>query len=163
MTSREPRACDYWVGVEQRHCHATEGVRLFLPGLRCPAHTPRALQGLDEIPPGPGDRAVASGKRRSNPAAFRAARAAVGRAPDPAPGLRLDPGQRDHRGGWIRIPNADFVCPACRETESASGDQVAHFATHITAEHQQRCPANNKGGGALPGTAAPTTTESSNS
>lgn len=157
----EPPVCGHWIGAEQRHCHATDDVRAFLVGPRCPAHTPRALQGLDEIPPGPGlpagawstpspqsasavfdNRAIASGKRRSSPEAYRTARAAVGRAPEPAPGIRLDPGQPDARGGWIRVPNADYLCPNCHETESASGDQVAHFAAHIEAEHAERCTAN---------------------
>lgn len=88
--------CGHWVGAEQRHCGATDSVRPFLVGLCCPAHTPNALAGRPETPPGPGmpaaawstpspindsrvadQRAVASGKRRSNPAAYRAAQAAV--------------------------------------------------------------------------------------
>lgn len=172
------RQCTHWVGDEQRHCLSTDGVRAFLTGPRCPEHTPRALQGLDEIAPGPGypagawttpspisdsrvhdARAIASGKRRASPEAFRAAQAAVSARPEP--GIRLDPGRPDARGGWIRHPTADYTCPACGQTESASGDQVAHFATHIEDEHQQRCTAN-RNGGALPGTAAPHT-EGSNS
>jgi hypothetical protein len=73
-----------------------DGVRFYLTGWCCPLHTPRALQGLDEIEPGPGlpagawstpspisdsrvhdTRAIASGKRRSTPTAYRAAQAAV--------------------------------------------------------------------------------------
>lgn len=46
--------CSHWIGTESRHCHDTEGVRRYLPGFRCPAHTPNALQGKPEIPPGPG-------------------------------------------------------------------------------------------------------------
>ena len=88
--------CTHWIGAEHRHCHATDDVRPYLTGDRCPAHTPRALKGLDENEPGPGwpaaawttpsplnesrvadDRAVASGKRRSHPNAYRAAQAAV--------------------------------------------------------------------------------------
>ena len=46
--------CDHWIGTEQRHCKEADGVRRYLPGFRCPAHTPRALRGLDEFPPGPG-------------------------------------------------------------------------------------------------------------
>lgn len=167
------RECTHWVGAEQRRCHATEGVRAFLTGPRCPEHTPSALAGRPEPQPGPGAlpgawttpspisdsrvhdaRAIASGKRRSSPQAYRAAQAAVGQRPEP--GIRLDPGKPDGRGGWIRIPTADYVCPACGETECASGDQVAHFATHIETEHRDRCTAN-RNGGALPGTAAPHT------
>lgn len=155
------RECTHWVGAEQRTCRATEGVRAFLIGPRCPAHTPSALAGRPEPQPGPGmpagawstpspindsrvadARAVASGKRRSNPLAFRAAQAAVGHR---APGLHVDPGQPDARGGWIRIPTADYLCPACRQPESASGDQVAHFAAHIETEHAERCTANPQG------------------
>ncbi len=87
--------CGHWLGSERRHCRTADGVRRFVTGLRCPAHTPRALQGLPEIPPGPGwparawttptpdsvasvidERAIASGKRRSNPNTYRAAQAA---------------------------------------------------------------------------------------
>lgn len=86
----------HWIGAEARHCKETDGVRRYVPGNRCPAHTPRALQGLPEIPPGPGwpatawttlsplsasavidERAIASGKRRSAPHTYRAAQAAV--------------------------------------------------------------------------------------
>lgn len=47
-------ACSHWIGVDSRYCHVTEGVRRYLPGYRCPAHTPNALKGLPEVPPGPG-------------------------------------------------------------------------------------------------------------
>lgn len=96
MSGERVRECGHWIGPELRHCKQADGVRAFLIGLRCPAHTPNALKGLPEIPPGPGlpasawstpsplsesrvadARAVASGKRRSNPAAYRAAQAAV--------------------------------------------------------------------------------------
>jgi len=70
------------------------------------------------------------------------AQAAVGHRPEP--GIRLDPGRQDARGGWIRVPTADYTCPACGDTESASGDQVAHCAAHIETEHRQRCTARQK-------------------
>lgn len=89
------RECRHWVGDEQRHCRAIEGVRLYLTGLCCPLHTPNALQGKPEVPPGPGwpaaawttlsplsasalldERAVASGRRRSSPHVYAAAKAA---------------------------------------------------------------------------------------
>jgi hypothetical protein len=54
VTADAPRVCGHWDGAEQRHCHTVDGVRAFLTGMRCPDHTPRALQGLPEIPPGPG-------------------------------------------------------------------------------------------------------------
>lgn len=157
MSSRTPQPCE----IPGEH---TGRVRLYITGWRCSTHSPWAEKNLPEPQPGPGlpagawstpspisdsrvadARAVASGKRRSHPAAFRAAQAAVGRAPEPAPGIRLDPGQPDGRGGWIRIPNADYLCPTCRRTESASGDQVAHFAAHIEAEHAARCTADQQG------------------
>lgn len=88
--------CGHWIGAEQRHCQTSEGVRFYRIGWCCPTHTPRALQGLPEIEPGPGwpdgawttpsplndsrvhdNQAIASGKRRSNPRAYRAAQAAV--------------------------------------------------------------------------------------
>ncbi|GGS48039.1 hypothetical protein GCM10010270_17610 [Streptomyces violaceus] len=46
--------CGHWIGAERRYCKEVGDVRRFLPGLRCPAHTPNALKGLPEIPPGPG-------------------------------------------------------------------------------------------------------------
>lgn len=46
--------CGHWIGDEQRYCRQAEGIRYYLPGYRCPSHTPRALQDLPEIPPGPG-------------------------------------------------------------------------------------------------------------
>lgn len=88
--------CGHWIGDEHRRCGATDGVRPYLTGPCCPLHTPNALKGLPEVPPGPGmparawttlsslsasrvadDRAIASGKRRSTPEAYRAAQAAV--------------------------------------------------------------------------------------
>lgn len=90
------RECGHWVGAEARHCKAADGVRAYLTGPRCPAHSPNALRGLPEVPPGPGlpatawttpsplsdsrvhdDRAVSSGKRRASHASYRAAQAAV--------------------------------------------------------------------------------------
>ncbi|MFD3498812.1 hypothetical protein [Streptomyces sp. NPDC058678] len=47
-------ACGHWIGAEGRHCKEVDGVRHYLPGLRCPAHSPNALQGKPENPPGPG-------------------------------------------------------------------------------------------------------------
>lgn len=54
--SKRPVAgvCGHWLGAEFRYCRATEGVRRYITGFCCPLHTPRALQGLSEIPPGPG-------------------------------------------------------------------------------------------------------------
>ena len=46
--------CGHWIGPERRHCKEVDGVRLYIPGRRCPAHTPNALRGLPETPPGPG-------------------------------------------------------------------------------------------------------------
>lgn len=88
--------CAHWIGAEQRHCREIVGVRLYIPGHRCPTHTPNTLKGLPEAPPGPGwpagawttlsplsasalfdERAIASGRRRSSPHVYRAAQAAV--------------------------------------------------------------------------------------
>jgi hypothetical protein len=97
--------CLHWISADRRHCEATKDVRPYLTGPCCPAHTPNALRGLPEVQPGPGlpasawttpsplsdsrvhdDRAIASGKRRSNPQAYRAAQAAVDhRPPDRRP------------------------------------------------------------------------------
>jgi len=71
-------------------------VRFYLTGWKCKTHSPWALAGRPEPQPGPGlpsgawttpspisdsrvadARAIASGKRRSNPQAYRAAQAAV--------------------------------------------------------------------------------------
>ena len=46
--------CRHWIGEERRHCRSGEGIRLYIPGPRCPAHTPNALQGKPEPQPGPG-------------------------------------------------------------------------------------------------------------
>lgn len=46
--------CGHWIGAERRHCREVDGIRPYITGPRCPAHTPRALRGLDEFPPGPG-------------------------------------------------------------------------------------------------------------
>lgn len=49
MTGREQAAtCTHWIGVERRHCKEADGVRLFVVGTRCPAHTPAALAGRPE-------------------------------------------------------------------------------------------------------------------
>lgn len=49
-----PTQCGHWIGSESRYCRATDGVRRYIPGHRCPVHTPNALRGLPETPPGPG-------------------------------------------------------------------------------------------------------------
>ncbi|QFZ75070.1 hypothetical protein GFH48_18960 [Streptomyces fagopyri] len=46
--------CRHWIGAEQRHCRAGEGIRQYIPGPRCPAHTPSALLGKPDPQPGPG-------------------------------------------------------------------------------------------------------------
>ncbi|WP_030024958.1 hypothetical protein [Streptomyces monomycini] len=84
-----PRPCD----ALGEH---TGPVRLYPCGRRCSAHAPWAAAGHPEPQPGPGapagawttpspqsasalidNRAIASGKRRSTPTAYRAAQAAV--------------------------------------------------------------------------------------
>ncbi|MEU7044974.1 hypothetical protein AB0A77_28500 [Streptomyces varsoviensis] len=46
--------CGAWLGAKRRYCRATETVRPYRTGLRCPAHTPAAEHGRPEPPPGPG-------------------------------------------------------------------------------------------------------------
>jgi hypothetical protein len=87
-------SCDHWDG--SAHCGRPD-TRHYLTGIRCPAHTPAAIAGHPEpgqtaTTVGPraqtpqsdsrvnDDRAIASGKRRSNPARFREAQARVGGA-----------------------------------------------------------------------------------
>lgn len=38
--------CGHWIGPARRYCHATAGLRHFVIGVRCPAHTPDALKQL---------------------------------------------------------------------------------------------------------------------
>ncbi|MER5677399.1 hypothetical protein ACFWZZ_00480 [[Kitasatospora] papulosa] len=99
MTDTPPE-CTHWIGAERRYCRALERLRPYLPGLRCPAHTPAALQGRPEPVPGPGwpatawttpspqsasalfdQRAIASGKRRAAAHTYRTARDAVRATP----------------------------------------------------------------------------------
>jgi hypothetical protein len=47
-------ACSHWIGAERSYCHSTKGIRRYVLGFRCPAHTPNALLGKPEIPSGPG-------------------------------------------------------------------------------------------------------------
>lgn len=91
-TARPP--CRHWIGPEHRRCLTVEDVDQYLTGWRCPDHTPARIAGRPEPQPGPGytpqdipsplgasavfdERAVASGKRRSSPHVYAAARAAV--------------------------------------------------------------------------------------
>lgn len=89
--TRRRRPCDV-----PQHPHSLNRARLYPCGWRCDLHTPNAIRGLPEVPAGPGKpagawttpspisdsrvhdaRAIASGKRRANPQAYRAAQAAV--------------------------------------------------------------------------------------
>jgi hypothetical protein len=54
VTEQQRPECGHWIGAGQRHCKEADGIRRYVIGLRCPAHTPNALRGLPEIPPGPG-------------------------------------------------------------------------------------------------------------
>ncbi|MFI1702002.1 hypothetical protein ACH419_39480 [Streptomyces bobili] len=90
MSARDPEPCDV-----PRGDHDGDP-RFYATGWKCDRHAPWAQAGLAEPEPGPGlpagawttaspisdsrvhdDRAVASGKRRSSPQAYRAAQAAV--------------------------------------------------------------------------------------
>lgn len=90
MTGRAPAPCDVPDPAHDGEVHP------YVNGWKCDAHSPWAVKGLPRPQPGPGlpaaawttpsplsdsrvhdARAIASGKRRSNPAAYRAAQAAV--------------------------------------------------------------------------------------
>ena len=90
MSSRSPQPCETPNGAHTGELH------FYACGWRCDAHSPWAMKGLPKPQPGPGwpagawttpsplstsrvhdARAVASGKRRSSPQAYRAAQAAV--------------------------------------------------------------------------------------
>jgi hypothetical protein len=93
-----PVKCTHWIGAEQRHCGATPA-RRFANWWACAGHTPAALAGHDEPPEGNGPlpgawttptpdaaswaaidaKHIRTGKRRSNPADYQAARAAENR------------------------------------------------------------------------------------
>ncbi|GAA1586875.1 bifunctional DNA primase/polymerase [Actinoplanes couchii] len=45
-----PAVCGHWIGGDSRYCLATDHVRRYLPGPRCPEHTPAALLGHPEAP-----------------------------------------------------------------------------------------------------------------
>ncbi|KRV48802.1 hypothetical protein AQ490_23320 [Wenjunlia vitaminophila] len=99
MTGRVSPACRYWIGSQGRRCGAWDDVHPYPAGWRCSAHTPAALAGRPEPPPGPGwpagawatpvpvsagwsaidARAIATGKRRSSITTYRAAQAALTR------------------------------------------------------------------------------------
>lgn len=46
-------SCGHWAGATRHYCHAIDGVRRYLTGYRCPAHTPAALAGRPEAPGSP--------------------------------------------------------------------------------------------------------------
>jgi hypothetical protein len=89
-----PAMCTHFIGAEDRHCGATPA-RRYANWWACPDHTPAALAGQPEPPEGTGplpgawttptpqsasalmdNRAIVTGKRRSNPTDYQAARAA---------------------------------------------------------------------------------------
>lgn len=45
--------CAHWIGAAARPCGSTDQVRRYLPGYRCPQHTPAALAGRPEPPENP--------------------------------------------------------------------------------------------------------------
>lgn len=145
--------CRHWIGDAGRYCDTTDRVRLYLPGPRCPEHTPAAIAGRAEppsnppesswwvrpdgstIPPSPiatsrllDDRAVASGKRRSSPDRYAAARAAEQD--------RRDHEQQTRRGQTATAPDMSEAGPACPATATNLGpstDRRHHRAYHRTA------------------------------
>lgn len=50
-TGRGPSACGHWDGAQHRRCGVVPA-RLYLTGPRCARHTPSALAGVAEPPPG---------------------------------------------------------------------------------------------------------------
>lgn len=40
--------CRHWLAAESRYCRATENVRLYLTGRRCPDHTPARMAGREQ-------------------------------------------------------------------------------------------------------------------
>ena len=50
--------CSHWLGKDlgkkDGRCGETKGIRYFATGWKCPIHTPNALRGEPEYPPGPG-------------------------------------------------------------------------------------------------------------
>lgn len=93
------RPCGHWNGADSTRCGATP-TRHYLPGHRCPVHTPAALAGQPEPPEGAGPlpgawttptpdaaswaaidaRHIRSGKRRSNTTDYQAAKAVTSRS-----------------------------------------------------------------------------------
>ncbi|MFF9559240.1 hypothetical protein ACF1DY_25915 [Streptomyces albus] len=54
MSDETIRECGHWDGTARRLCRDVDGVRLYATGLRCPRHTPAALNHRPEPQPGPG-------------------------------------------------------------------------------------------------------------
>ena len=49
-TPKPPTRCGHWIGAASRYCHTTIGVRPYLIGPRCPAHTPARIAGRPDSP-----------------------------------------------------------------------------------------------------------------
>jgi Bifunctional DNA primase/polymerase, N-terminal len=50
MTNTDSIWCQHWHGAARRYCHATDRVRSYPIGPRCPQHTPAAIAGRPEPP-----------------------------------------------------------------------------------------------------------------
>ncbi|WP_329187009.1 hypothetical protein [Actinacidiphila glaucinigra] len=123
--ARPARPCTHWIGTETRHCGATEDVRHYLPGMRCPQHTPAALAGRAEPQPGPGIPAYR--QQTTNEA-------------------RPVTSWRDVNGAlYVDLEGirARYECLLCRTTEGPvyGTEEVAEFATGIRTSHRSRCAA----------------------
>jgi hypothetical protein len=121
------------------------GARLFACGWRCARHTPAAMEGRCEPPPGPGwpagawatpspqaassltdEKAVASGKRRSSAAGYRSAQAEAARRSRPSSeGTQRPGGPGDipdvetialYLSPWLRDPHLPLYLETARET-----------------------------------------------
>ncbi|MEU6702564.1 hypothetical protein [Streptomyces wuyuanensis] len=121
---RPARQCSHWIGPEARHCGAIDGVRQYIPGYRCPAHTPNALQGKPETPPGPG------WPKLARPAVDTPARASSPRQPTSALFVDMD------------NVRARYECVVCGAVEGPvyGEEDVLAFAATIRTAHPARCP-----------------------
>jgi hypothetical protein len=117
--------CGHWLGTESRYCRATEGVRHYVGGRRCPQHTPAALAGRPEPQPG-----------RGWPAHRHQATTETSQVTswhDVTGALYVD----------LDGVRARYECLSCRATEGpvCGADKVAEFATGIRTDHRSRCAA----------------------
>ena len=133
------RACAHWRGSEARQCGTTQGVRHYVTGDRCTAHSPAALAGHPE----PGQGAYCAPARHYCLATTRPCPAA------PRPWRLLATGSRNHTGkGFIwRVldgylaehPDMIVVHGACYPKPRPDGsrpDRSADWLIHLWCQHR---------------------------